>query len=181
MTNRHTFGSAPALRGGALSRAVLVGFAVVVLSNPAAPAAARRASAVSGEPGFGGSGQCFHWDPANGNSGIRLIRGGIATCSGGFVPLSFVIPLQLDTSGAKTVSLTLKMTTLNTVSCGLAEFDLAGNQVELVEYDPFPAGPNYITRQETISVTASNNLVLLCAYNQSDAGVEGARLLSISY
>jgi hypothetical protein len=93
----------------------------------------------------------------------------------------FNIPVHLDTSGTKTVALTLKVPTAGAVSCALAEQDLAGNRVELIDYDPFPAGSGYITRSESISVAANNNLYLLCAYSLGNPAIEGVRLLSISY
>jgi len=53
--------------------------------------------------------------------------------------------------------------------------------VEVIEYDPFPVGSGYVTRSETISIGSSNNLTVYCAFAQSTAGVDGARILSVSY
>lgn len=79
------------------------------------------------------------------------------------------------------MSLSLKVPTAGVVTCGLVEYDTAGNRVEVVEYAAFPASGSYQTRQATISIGTNNNLFVMCAYNHGNAAVEGVRLLSISY
>jgi hypothetical protein len=79
------------------------------------------------------------------------------------------------------VALTIRQTAANTLSCALMEHDAAGNVVETIVYDPFPVGTGYVTRSETITVSSANNLNVFCAFGQSTAGVDGARILSVSY
>jgi len=163
-----------------LCRVVAIVVSALVFGNAPSATAARRALALTGESAYGSSANCFSWDTSGSSAGIALSRTA-ANCQGGYVPFYFSIPLQLDTSGTKTVALTLKVPTAGVISCSLAEQDLAGSRVELVDYDPFPAGSGYITRSETISVAANNHVYVLCAYMQSNPAVEAVRLLSISY
>ena len=143
----------------------------------ASPASARRTMAV-GSPAFGGTATCLNVDYFNGTAGVALTN--TAACKGFIINPAWVIPVHLDTSGTKTVSLTVKQTAANQLSCALIEYSPSGALVETVAYNNFTVGA-YMTAAKTITIASGNSLSAVCAFNQADANIGNARIFTIEY
>lgn len=142
------------------------------------PASARRQTAHAGLAPYSAQSPCFTFDFQSGTAGIALYK---TTCPGGPIASYWLMALSLDTSGTKTVQLTLKQTAANQVVCGLVEYNRSGTAVQILEYDPFPATGAYVTVSKSITIATGNNLAALCSFNGAAAGVSNARVLSVEF
>jgi hypothetical protein len=140
------------------------------------PAHARRSLAIGSPVTFQG---CFAYSHFQPNAGLQFITGA-PNCGPNFVPPLYIVPAQLDTSGSKTVALTVKQTAANQISCGLLEFNATGSVLQSIMYNPFPSS-GYSTQSKSITIASGNNLGVVCQWNLSATDPGGARMHSISY
>jgi hypothetical protein len=150
-------------------------FALAALG--ASPASARRHLAV-GAPVFGSTASCLNFDHSSGNVGAALTN--TTACKNFIIPPTWVMPVHLDTSGSKTVALTVRQTAANQLSCALIEYNPTGAVVEVVSYDNFTVGA-YMTASKSITIASGNTLGAACSFKQSDANIGQARIMTIEY
>lgn len=142
----------------------------------AQPAHARRSLAIGSVVTYQG---CFGYSYFNNTAGIQFLSG-VAGCGPGFVPPAYIVPAHLDTSGTKTVALTVRQTAANQLSCGLLEFNATGTVLQTIAYNAFPSS-GYSTQSKSITIASGNNLGVVCAWNLNASDPGGARMHSISY
>jgi hypothetical protein len=163
-----------------MTKTIRILAAVALLSIaalPANPALARRTLAV-GNAAFASTVSCFNFDYGSGTAGVGLNN--TPSCKGFFLNPAWVVPLALDSTGAKTVSVTTKVTAANQMQCLLVEYNPAGTMLQAVVYPAFPVG-GYATTAKSITVATGNSLSVLCGFNQNDANIGNARLMSVDY
>jgi hypothetical protein len=137
---------------------------------------ARRTTAQAGAALFQES--CFSFEISTGTAGVALAS--TSSCTASLSPY-WMIPASLDTSGAKTVQLTVKQTAANQLQCTLIEYNRSGAILQEIGFDPFPATGAYVTASKNITIATGNNLATICAFNAQVAGIGNARVLSIEY
>jgi hypothetical protein len=140
------------------------------------PAHARRSLAIGSPVTFQG---CFGYSHFPPNAGLQFVSGA-SNCGAGFVPPLYIVPAHLDTSGTKTVALTVKQTAANQLSCGLLEFNATGSVLQTIMYSAFPSS-GYSTQSRSITIASGNNLGVICQWNLNATDPGGARMHSISY
>jgi hypothetical protein len=139
--------------------------------------AARRSNAI-GMSMFMNFVSCFGWDTTGGNAGLAVSA--TTACSQGFLPPIYIIPIHLDSTGAKTVKLTVKQTVANQLSCSLAEYSASAALVQSVPYSSIPVG-SYTTLSKNITVTTGDSLNMVCSFNMAAADIASARILTVEY
>lgn len=123
--------------------------------------------------------QCFGYSYFNNAAGLQF-NTGVTGCGPGFVPPLYIVPAHLDTSGTKTVALTVRQTAANQLACGLLEFNAAGAVLQTINYNAFPSS-GYSTQSKSITIASGNNLGVVCSWNLNATDPGGARMHSISY
>ncbi len=151
--------------------------AILMTGVGASGASARRALAV-GQSAFPSYTPCFNFDYFSGTAGVGFLPG--PSCPNGYLPPAWVIPIALDSTGAKTVSLTVKQTTSSQLQCLALEYNPSGTIVQLVSYGAFPVG-GYATVAKSLTVATGDSLSVVCGFNSQDSRIGDARVLSVDY
>lgn len=164
---------------GTRARVLAVLAAAVVMTGVGASSASARRTMAVGNSAFEGYVPCFNFDYFSGTAGAAYLPD-TNRCPLGFFSPAWIIPLALDSTGAKTVSVTVKQTTASQLQCLAVEYNPSGTMTQIVSFGNFPVG-GYATVSKAITVATGDSMSVLCAFNANDSKIGDARVFSVEY